>query len=541
MTKTMFPQFTAVILAGGSGGRLYPLTVESDAALAHSLAKPLLPVANHPLLWYQLRLLEKAGFGHALIITVRRFEERITHFIDAFARERAAAAAATRAPPPHRFEPELFILEDHCGTAEALRRAREQIKTDFVVISGDLITESVLHQLADIHRIRDATLTMLLKSDATAENATDDADKKDVLVKKMRQKKEGNVVEFVGLVEGESRVVLVKEGALDVEDTLHLPKSPLLRRRPSISVHTDLVDAHLYFFGHWILELLQEKRQFSSIKADLVPYLVRHQFRAHSAASSPAAGGAEGDRRLHSRAMSGGTLTGDGADAKTLSLAASLSAVRASKGNAWPRPGTFPGTVDDDGRVPCGASDGKLLGVGQDHGALRCFSVVLPSGELPDGTRGYCCRANTIAAYLGANLDLIATSNASIYFAATDGAEGAMCMNQSAKAQQAPSSTRQYRDCAVADGCGIDATVSLKRSVVGPRCRIGARAKLQNCVLMDNVTVGECCVIQNSILCSNAKVEDRCNLNECQVGVDVTVFSGSKHKSETLVKAPTYI
>ena len=323
--STRLQQYTAVILAGGCGGRLYPLTIDSDSALVNSLPKPLLPVATRPLLWYQLRLLEKAGFGHALIVTVHRFEERLTQFISAFACDRD-----TPSRPLHRFYPELLILEDHCGTADALRSAREKIKTDFVVISGDLITNSVLHQLADIHRIRDSTVTMLLKGVPSADDNVDDVEKNEVLVKKMRQRKENDVVEFIGLVEGESRVVLVKEGALDVEDSLLLPKIPLLRRRPAVTVHTDLLDAHLYFFGHWVLDLLQEKPHISSIKADLVPYLVRHQFRAHCAAPVSTV---RHDIAVQTNGILSKRNLSSVGEMKTLSLAASLSAVRVSIDN----------------------------------------------------------------------------------------------------------------------------------------------------------------------------------------------------------------
>ena len=47
-------EFQVVILAGGTGHRMYPLTDE--------VPKALLPVCNRPLLNYQIELLDKAGF-----------------------------------------------------------------------------------------------------------------------------------------------------------------------------------------------------------------------------------------------------------------------------------------------------------------------------------------------------------------------------------------------------------------------------------------------------------------------------------------------
>lgn len=43
-----------VILAGGTGSRMYPLTEDCPKAL--------LPVGNMPLIWYPIQLLEKNGF-----------------------------------------------------------------------------------------------------------------------------------------------------------------------------------------------------------------------------------------------------------------------------------------------------------------------------------------------------------------------------------------------------------------------------------------------------------------------------------------------
>lgn len=50
----MAQEFQVVLLAGGTGSRMYPLT--------EGIAKGLLPVANRPLISYQLELLVKVGF-----------------------------------------------------------------------------------------------------------------------------------------------------------------------------------------------------------------------------------------------------------------------------------------------------------------------------------------------------------------------------------------------------------------------------------------------------------------------------------------------
>lgn len=239
-------EFQAIILAGGKGIRLYPLTEDTPKAL--------LPVNNKPLLWYQLNLLEASGFAQVLVVTVADMLPQIQDYVS---REYDG-----------KIHVELCEVEDNMETADALRSIADKIKTDFIVLAGDLATDVVVHHVADVHRINDASMTMLLKQEKP-------------VIKGEKPRRDKDMTDCIGLVEKENRVVLISQGVHMNED-MYVAKS-LLKRRANLVLHSDLYDAHFYIFSHWVVELLLEKKYIASIKADLVPHLIKRQFRGTSA------------------------------------------------------------------------------------------------------------------------------------------------------------------------------------------------------------------------------------------------------------------
>lgn len=130
----------ALILAGGFGTRLRPLT--------YSRPKHLLPIANKPHIDHVLDLLQRHGVTEAVLLTSYLAEAFETTIEDA--RRRGFTMHVT-----HEEEP--------LGTAGAIKNAEEFARegTCFV-FNGDVLTDVDLGALVDVHRDRGAIGTIFL-------------------------------------------------------------------------------------------------------------------------------------------------------------------------------------------------------------------------------------------------------------------------------------------------------------------------------------------------------------------------------------------
>ena len=99
---------------------------------------------------------------------------------------------------------ELCQETGNSETADALRRVADKNEREFIVLAGDLVTDVVLHDVADCHRMNDASMTMLLRQEIPLRRATGE---------KPRRGKD--MTDSIALVEGqhyeENRVMLVPQ------------------------------------------------------------------------------------------------------------------------------------------------------------------------------------------------------------------------------------------------------------------------------------------------------------------------------------------
>lgn len=131
----------AVVLVGGEGTRLRPLT--------YTTPKQLLPVAEVPLIERVLATLALHGIDHAVLSLGYRPDA----FMDAYPDGSVAGVKLSYA-----------VEQEPLDTAGAIRFAAEEaeLSETFVVMNGDVLTDLDVSELVEVHRRRGAEATIAL-------------------------------------------------------------------------------------------------------------------------------------------------------------------------------------------------------------------------------------------------------------------------------------------------------------------------------------------------------------------------------------------
>lgn len=129
----------AVVMAGGEGSRLRPLTIRRP--------KPMVPIAGKPVMEHILDLLKRHNITE-VIVTVQYLASNIE---DYFGNGSQFGMRIT------------YSREDvPLGTAGSVKNAEEQLTEPFLVISGDALTDYDLTDLISYHNEKGALATLLL-------------------------------------------------------------------------------------------------------------------------------------------------------------------------------------------------------------------------------------------------------------------------------------------------------------------------------------------------------------------------------------------
>ncbi|GGS76896.1 mannose-1-phosphate guanyltransferase [Planobispora rosea] len=131
----------AVVMAGGEGTRLRPMTANQP--------KPLLPVVNRPIMEHVLRLLKRHGLTET-VVTVQFLAALVRNYFGDGDELGMNLYYATEERP--------------LGTAGSVKNAADRLRDEpFLVISGDALTDIDLTDMIKFHRENGALVTIGLK------------------------------------------------------------------------------------------------------------------------------------------------------------------------------------------------------------------------------------------------------------------------------------------------------------------------------------------------------------------------------------------
>ncbi|TSM20232.1 Translation initiation factor eIF-2B subunit gamma [Bagarius yarrelli] len=474
-------ELQAVLMAAGGGSRMMDLT--------YNTPKPLLPVGNKPLIWYPLSLLERAGFEEVIVITTKDVQK-------------ALSSEQQRLDVKMKLDVVCIQEEADMGTADALRhiqrkiKARDTIRTDILVVSCDLITDVVLHEVVDLFRAHNATLSMLM---SRRHEFTE------TVPGQKGKNKAGEQRDFVGVdVTGKRLLFMANEA--DLEDGLVIRKT-IMRKHPSMIIKTGLLDAHLYCFKRSVVDFLVDNKSITSLRGELVPYLVRKQFTKDLNIQTI---GNQAEQNQKKEANTSLEILSS-KDEGLLELARDRSCWNDHRGD---------------------------MSEAYHGGKLRCYVHVMEDGV--------CYRVNTLAAYVEAN------RVASKLFDEPPVHPSAVVSERSLVGG----------DSIIGASSQIADKTSIKRSTIGASTTIKEKVKITNSIIMSNVTIeeggrGQCqhgnphirvgarvkaigeinereskkdeqqsfgidkkkmCNIQGSVICNNATIGQGADIKYCLVG-----------------------
>ncbi|KAM8838394.1 translation initiation factor eIF2B subunit gamma isoform 2-T2 [Synchiropus picturatus] len=443
-------EFQAVLMAAGGGSRMTDLT--------YNTPKPLLPVGNRPLIWYPLNLLERVGFEEAIVITTKEVQKMMS------------SDPKIKMDVKMKLDVVCIQEDSDMGTADALRHIQQKIKTDVLVVSCDLITDVALHEVVDLFRAHDASLAMLMSK---AHEYTE------TIPGQKGKKKTAEQRDFVGVDHSEKRLLFMANEA-DLDEGLMIRKSTM-RKHPRMHIKTGLVDAHLYCLKKAVVDFISNNKFISSIRGELVPYLVRKQF---SKAMNSQKSKEESDDQS-------ATIKAPSEELGILSRDDPLRQL-AQERSCW---------NDHHGD----------MGEAYHGGKLRCYVHILE--------QGLCFRVNTLAAYIEANrlapklFDEPAVHPSAVI---------------SEKCQMGS-------DSIIGPLSQVADKTSIKRTTIGSSTTVREKVKVANSIIMHGVTIEEGCNIIGCVICSNAVIGRGADLKYCLVGNGQQIEPEAKRTNEVIV------
>ena len=240
---TQEDKLQAVVLADSFTSNFRPITFE--------MPKVLMPLANVPMIEYTLEFLAAGGVQEIYIFCCAHADEVERYVKETHLERRLATVKLTV----------LKSQSDCMSAGDALREVESigVIKSDFVLVPGDVISNLALAPLIAAHKARrevdrEAVLTTVMSRVPTSHRARRSGEQK-----------------LVALSGETGRLLMYDEASKEEWDTkVKLPMS-LLQETDRFELHRDLYDTHIEVCTPELLVLLQDNFDWQDLKRDVVP------------------------------------------------------------------------------------------------------------------------------------------------------------------------------------------------------------------------------------------------------------------------------
>jgi len=226
----MTRDWSAIILAGGKGKRLMPLTAE--------IPKPLVKVTNKPMVDYSIAHLIYAGIKHIKLALAYMGKKLEKHIKETWTPDKLDDV-----------ELECYV-QDSKGTADAVRLLRDTIDSKNIVVSmADIVTALPMKEFMDFHQTKNGIGTVSMKTVASHTSQYG-----------------------VVLLDKEQKIYLFMEKPMPME--LYLSS---MAQRTDLYLHTNIANTGIYCLEKKILDILDETGLID-FGSQIFPYLLENQY-----------------------------------------------------------------------------------------------------------------------------------------------------------------------------------------------------------------------------------------------------------------------
>uniref|UniRef100_A0AC35UII7 NTP_transferase domain-containing protein n=1 Tax=Rhabditophanes sp. KR3021 TaxID=114890 RepID=A0AC35UII7_9BILA len=245
----MVSEFQAVVMAGGVGNRMTNLT--------NHVVKSSLPIANVPMFWYPLNFLAKNRITDVLLVIT----DKITKDVEMEMKDKLQF-------PEFAVEMNIKVIslpqnDEDWGTFKALLHIQSHITRDFIVVSGDFISDVSLVNLLKMHRANQSSVTCLLSSKPVTGTTPGSENAKPIKYR-----------DFIGLNKKDNRLVfMIPEDDFD-ESSKSLD---VFKRFRDVELSANYQDCHVYVMKKYVLDICCINEDINAIKGELLPMLLEQQ------------------------------------------------------------------------------------------------------------------------------------------------------------------------------------------------------------------------------------------------------------------------